>query len=57
MLWSKPCLKNVTTIGIDHIQLTVSDLVASIWFFTECLGWREFGEDFDHPSGIRYRRM
>lgn len=42
--------QNVTTNGIDHVGLTVSDLEASTRFFTECLGWRKFGENAAYPA-------
>ena len=39
-----------STLGIDHLGLTVSDLEASLGFFTEALGWEEFGGNPDYPS-------
>ncbi|WP_440981501.1 VOC family protein [Shinella sumterensis] len=42
---------SVTT-GVDHIGLTVGDLSASLAFFTECLGWRLFGEKPDYPAAF-----
>ncbi len=42
--------ESVLTRGVDHIGLTVSDLAASTQFFTQCLGWRKFGENRDYPA-------
>ncbi|UZN52461.1 VOC family protein [Cupriavidus cauae] len=39
-----------TTMGIDHIGLTVANLEASTRFFTECLGWRVFGSNPAYPA-------
>lgn len=38
------------TLGLDHLGLTVSDLAASLGFFTEGLGWTQFGSNPDYPS-------
>lgn len=38
------------TQGIDHLGLTVSDLSASLAFFTDALGWEKFGENPDYPA-------
>ena len=38
------------TLGIDHLGLTVGDLDASLRFFTEALGWEQFGGNADYPS-------
>ncbi|WP_299727047.1 VOC family protein [uncultured Tateyamaria sp.] len=38
------------TLGIDHLGLTVSDLEASVGFFTGALGWSQFGGNPDYPS-------
>lgn len=38
------------TLGLNHIGFTVSDLEASAAFFTETLGWQEFGGDPDYPA-------
>ena len=38
------------TLGIDHLGLTVSDLNASVRFFTEALGWERFGGNPDYPA-------
>jgi len=38
------------TLGIDHLGLTVSDLAASVGFFTGALGWTEFGGNAAYPS-------
>ncbi|MEO9683840.1 MAG: VOC family protein [Tateyamaria sp.] len=38
------------TLGIDHLGLTVSDLDASLAFFTQALGWTQFGGNPDYPS-------
>lgn len=38
------------TLGIDHLGLTVSDLAASLAFFTQALGWTQFGGNPDYPS-------
>ena len=39
-----------TTLGIDHLGLTVEDLMLSLSFFTDCLGWSQFGGNPDYPS-------
>ncbi len=39
-----------TTLGIDHLGLTVADLQASLEFFTRALGWEKFGGNPDYPS-------
>lgn len=39
-----------TTLGIDHIGLTVCDLDSSKAFFEGALGWRQFGGNPDYPS-------
>ena len=41
---------NADTLGIDHLGLTVSDLRASLEFFTGALGWEQFGGNPDYPS-------
>ncbi|WP_310621900.1 VOC family protein [Flexibacterium corallicola] len=38
------------TLGIDHLGLTVKNLEASVKFFTEVLGWSQFGGNPDYPS-------
>jgi lactoylglutathione lyase len=38
------------TQGIDHVGLTVSDLNASVAFFTGCLGWSVIGGKPDYPA-------
>ena len=38
------------TLGIDHVGLTVSNLESSLRFFTDCLGWTQFGGNPDYPS-------
>ncbi|PLW78430.1 VOC family protein [Cohaesibacter celericrescens] len=38
------------TLGIDHLGLTVEDLMLSLSFFTDCLGWKQFGGNPDYPS-------
>ncbi|WP_299618301.1 VOC family protein [uncultured Tateyamaria sp.] len=40
----------MTTLGIDHLGLTVTDLGASTRFFTDCLGWEVFGRNADYPA-------
>ncbi|WP_299142924.1 VOC family protein [uncultured Tateyamaria sp.] len=40
----------MSTLGIDHLGLTVSDLAGSRAFFVDCLGWTEFGGNPDYPS-------
>lgn len=40
----------MTTLGIDHLGLTVADLDASLGFFVECLGWEKFGDNPDYPA-------
>ncbi|SNY92534.1 Catechol 2,3-dioxygenase [Cohaesibacter sp. ES.047] len=38
------------TLGIDHLGLTVEDLMLSLSFFTDCLGWKQVGGNPDYPS-------
>ena len=40
----------MSTLGIDHIGLTVADLTASRDFFVDCLGWTQFGGNDVYPS-------
>jgi len=40
----------MSTLGIDHLGLTVSDLEASQTFFVDCLGWEVFGGNSDCPA-------
>ncbi|MCV6595035.1 MAG: VOC family protein [Silicimonas sp.] len=42
----------MSTLGIDHLGLTVADLDASLGFFTECLGWRQVGGRPEYPSAF-----
>lgn len=39
-----------TTLGIDHIGLTVGDLDKTVLFFTDCLGWKVVGGKPEYPS-------
>ncbi len=41
---------SMDVLGIDHLGLTVGDLDASLGFFTDCLGWEQFGGNPDYPS-------
>lgn len=43
-------MMSATTMGIDHVGLTVANLEASKLFFTECLGWRVFGSNPAYPA-------
>lgn len=38
------------TLGVDHLGLTVRDLEASRLFFTDCLGWEQFGGNPGYPA-------
>lgn len=38
------------TLGLNHIGLSVSDLDATVAFFTDTLGWDAVGGDPDYPS-------
>ena len=40
----------MSTLGIDHIGLTVADLTASRNFFVDCRGWTQFGGNDAYPS-------
>lgn len=40
----------VVTEGVNHVGLAVTDLDASVAFFTDTLGWRRAGGDPDYPS-------
>ena len=39
-----------STLGIDHLGLTVRDLDKTTAFFTECLGWKVVGGKPEYPS-------
>ena len=39
-----------STLGIDHLGLTVLNLDETVAFFTDCLGWREVGGKPEYPS-------
>src|SRR5258705_6056438 len=38
------------TFGVDHVGLSVRDLVSTRKFFCDCLGWRIVGERADYPA-------
>ena len=38
------------TYGVDHVGLSVRDLVSTRKFFCDCLGWRVVGERADYPA-------
>ena len=38
------------TFGVDHVGLSVRDLVSTRKFFCDCLGWRIVGERPDYPA-------
>ena len=38
------------TCGVDHVGLSVRDLVSTRNFFCDCLGWRIVGERTDYPA-------
>jgi catechol 2,3-dioxygenase-like lactoylglutathione lyase family enzyme len=39
-----------STWGVDHVGLSVRDLVRTRKFFCDCLGWRIVGERADYPA-------
>lgn len=39
-----------STLGIDHLGLTVRNLDQTVSFFTECLGWTVVGGKPEYPS-------
>jgi catechol 2,3-dioxygenase-like lactoylglutathione lyase family enzyme len=39
-----------STCGVDHVGLSVRDLVSTQRFFCDCLGWRVVGERADYPA-------
>ena len=39
-----------STCGVDHVGLSVRDLVSTRKFFCDCLGWRIVGERADYPG-------
>ena len=39
-----------STCGVDHVGLSVRDLVSTRKFFCDCLGWRIVGERADYPA-------
>lgn len=41
---------SASTLGIDHLGLTVSDLEKTVSFFVDCLGWKVVGGKPDYPS-------
>jgi lactoylglutathione lyase len=42
--------REVLTLGMNHVGLTVRDLDKSVAFFVETLNWREVGGYADYPS-------
>jgi catechol 2,3-dioxygenase-like lactoylglutathione lyase family enzyme len=38
------------TCGVDHVGLSVLDLVSTRKFFCDCLGWRVVGERANYPA-------
>lgn len=42
--------ETASTIGVDHVGLTVRDLEQSRRFFCECLGWQVVGENPAYPA-------
>jgi catechol 2,3-dioxygenase-like lactoylglutathione lyase family enzyme len=38
------------TYGVDHIGLSVRDLMSTRKFFCDCMGWRVVGERPDYPA-------
>jgi lactoylglutathione lyase len=42
--------REVLTLGMNHVGLTVRDLDKSVAFFVETLDWREVGGYADYPS-------
>jgi lactoylglutathione lyase len=42
--------REVLTLGMNHVGLTVSDLDKSVAFFVETLDWKEVGGYPDYPS-------
>jgi len=40
------------TYGVDHVGLSVRDLVSTRKFFCDCLGWRVVGERADYPAAF-----
>ena len=42
--------REVLTLGMNHVGLTVTDLDKSVAFFTETLDWKEVGGYPDYPS-------
>src|SRR5712675_2744078 len=41
-----------STCGVDHVGLSVRDLVSTREFFCDCLGWRVVGERPDYPAAF-----
>ena len=39
-----------STLGIDHLGLTVRNLDQTVSFFADCLGWKEVGGKPEYPS-------
>lgn len=39
-----------STYGVDHVGLSVRDLVSTRKFFCDCLGWRIVGERANYPA-------
>ncbi len=40
----------IRTCGVDHVGLSIRDLVSTRKFFCDCLGWRVVGERPDYPA-------
>src|SRR5258708_37110471 len=41
-----------STYGIDHVGLSVRDIVKTLMFFSDWLGWRVIGERPDYPAAF-----
>lgn len=41
-----------STVGVDHLGLSVLDLASTRAFFCDCLGWRVVGERPDYPAAF-----
>lgn len=42
--------REVLTLGMNHVGLTVTDLDKSVAFFTDALDWRVVGGDAEYPA-------
>lgn len=45
-------MDKITTLGVDHVGLTVNNLEQTESFFVNCLGWSKVGEKPEYPASF-----